>query len=59
MDPFTIATGIIALLKPVLAYIREKTAAGEYDATRQAALWQQIDDIRSGKAFESDAWKQD
>lgn len=57
MDPIAIASGLILILKPVLSYIRERTEAGEIPAEEQRKLWQELDDIRSGKAFSGPEWK--
>lgn len=50
------ATGLLALLKPVMAYINEKVQKGEMTAEQQSKLQQEMDDIRTGKAFEGPHW---
>lgn len=57
MDPVSIATGLLALLKPVMAFIAEKAAKGEIPAEVQSKLQADLDDIRSGQAFSAPHWK--
>lgn len=57
MDPITLATGIIGLLKLTVAEIRNLTAKGEITVEEQDRILQEIEDIRSGKAFEGPEWK--
>ncbi len=57
MDPVTIAAGLLALLKPVMEYIAAKVKSGEMSAAEQTKLQQDMDDIRSGAAFDKPHWK--